>query len=84
MIIAICFLSVICHAQNQKIADSLQKIYKENTLSGEAKLELLRNLSFNEVSDLKTSLKYANELISLSKKENNYLYLHRGYLQKGN
>ncbi|WP_243739260.1 adenylate/guanylate cyclase domain-containing protein [Flavobacterium sp. 245] len=84
MIIAICFLSHFCHAQNQKIADSLEKIYKENKLSGIAKLELLRNLSFNEVSDLKTSLKYANELIQLSKKENNYLYLHRGYLQKGN
>ena len=30
------------------------------------------------------SLQYAEELIALSKSENNYLYLHRGYFQKGN
>lgn len=84
LVIAICFFSVFSSGQNQKTADSLKKIYKENKLSGEAKLELLRNLSFNEVSDLKLSLKYANELIRLSKTTNNYVYLHRGYLQKGN
>lgn len=83
-ILIICFLSILCHAQNQKTADSLEKVYKENKLSGEAKLELLRNLAFNEVRDLKLSLKYADELIRLSKAGNNYLYLHRGYLQKGN
>jgi hypothetical protein len=31
----------------------------------------------------KTSVLYANELIRLSEAENNYTYLHRGYLQKG-
>jgi len=84
LVILICFFSVFGFAQNQKVADSLKKIYKENKLTGEAKLELLRNLSFNEVNDLKLSLKYADELITLSKATNNYLYLHRGYLQKGN
>ncbi|WP_246074186.1 adenylate/guanylate cyclase domain-containing protein [Flavobacterium daemonense] len=84
LIAVVCFLPFFSEAQNQKVADSLKKIYMENKVSGEAKLELLRNLSFNEVSDLKTSLKYANELIRLSIKEKNYLYLHRGYLQKGN
>lgn len=83
-ILIICFLPSISSAQNQKTADSLEKIYKENKRSGNEKLELLRNLSFNEVSDLKLSLKYADELIRLSKSGNNYLYLHRGYLQKGN
>ncbi len=84
LVVTICFSSVIGIAQNQKAADSLQKIYKENKVTGDAKLELLRNLSFNEVNDLKLSLKYADELIALSKATNNYLYLHRGYLQKGN
>lgn len=70
--------------QDQKVADSLSIIYKENILSGNEKLELLRNLSFNELNDLELALKYADELIAISKLENNYLYLHRGYLQKGN
>lgn len=71
-------------AQEQKIADSLVKIYREGNLGNSEKLELLRNLAFNEVNNLDLSLKYAEELIRLSKSENNYLYLHRGYYQKGN
>ena len=76
------YLSVF--AQNQKVADSLVKIYQKNKLGNSEKLELLRNLSFNEVNNLELSLKYADELITLSKLEKNYLYLHRGYYQKGN
>jgi class 3 adenylate cyclase len=71
-------------AQNQKVADSLVKIYHKNRLVNSEKLELLRNLSFNEVNNLELSLKYADELIALSQLEKNYLYLHRGYYQKGN
>jgi len=72
--------------QEQKIADSLAKIYKENKLADTdtAKLRLLRNLSFNEVNDLKLALQYAEELIILSKKLGNNYYLHIGYFQKGN
>ena len=73
-----------CNAQDQKAADSLKVIYKQNKKSGVDKLELLRNLSFNEIHDIKLSLHYANELIRLSKIQKNYTYLHRGYLQKGN
>lgn len=71
-------------AQDQKLADSLAKIYKADTLRGVARLELLRNLSFNEVNDLQLALKYAGELISLAGKEGNEFYLHHGYFQKGN
>lgn len=72
-------------AQEQKIADSLAKIYKSNRfLSTPEKMELLRNLAFNEVTDNQLSIKYANELIALAAKENDYLYLHRGYFQKAN
>ncbi len=73
----------VVFGQNQKVADSLAKIYQEEKLQGTAKLELLRNLSFNELNDAELSLKYAEELIALSKEENNDLYLFRGYLQKG-
>jgi adenylate cyclase len=84
-------LAVLCcvfiqsiSAQDQKLADSLAVIYGENNLSDEERLELLRNLSFNEMRDLSLGLKYAEELISLSEKLGNDLYLSRGYLQKGN
>lgn len=70
--------------QDQKIADSLAKIYQQDTLQDTLKLELLRNLAFNEVKDLQKALRYAEELIILAEKQGNPLYLHRGYLQKGN
>lgn len=76
-------LSTMIMAQEQKIADSLKVIYKKGNLNKMDKLELLRNLSFNEINDLNLSLRYADELIALSKDENNYLYLYRGYFQKG-
>ncbi|WP_235832103.1 adenylate/guanylate cyclase domain-containing protein [Flavobacterium ranwuense] len=60
------------------------KIYQKGNIENFEKLELLRNLSFNEVNNLRLSLRYAEELITLSKLENNNLYLHRGYFQKGN
>lgn len=78
------FFHLSTFAQEQKVADSLVKIYQEGNLDNSEKLELLRNLSFNEVNNLKLSLRYAEELIALSKLENNYLYLYRGYSQKGN
>ncbi|MDB5263418.1 MAG: adenylate/guanylate cyclase protein [Adhaeribacter sp.] len=79
-----CLLPYYGFGQDQKQADSLTLIYKTETLQGTAKLELLRNLSFNEVNDLELALKYAEELISLSRQAQNHLYLHRGYMQKGN
>ncbi len=77
------FQNTICSAQDQRVADSLVKIYLEDKLKGSEKLELLRNLSFNEANNLDLSLKYANELISLSKLERNFLYQYRGYRLRG-
>lgn len=73
------------YGQDQKLADSLEKVYQNSTnLSDTARMELLRQLSFNEVKDLKLGLQYADELISLAKEKNNELYLFRGYQLKGN
>lgn len=80
----LCFIINTLSGQDQKVADSLVRIYQEDTLKETAKLELLRNLSFNEVNDLNLALKYAEELINLSRLQGNNLYLHRGYFQKGN
>lgn len=71
-------------AQDQRVADSLVSIYKRDTAVGQSKLELLRNLSFNEVNDLVLSLKYAEELIQLAIQANDNNYLFHGYYQKGN
>ena len=79
----LCIIQTIA-GQDQKVADSLAVIYKKDNLADTAKLELLRSLSFNELNDLKLALKYAEELITLSKRLDNNLYLYRGYLQKGN
>jgi adenylate cyclase len=83
-LILLLFQQIVVFAQDQKVADSLVKIYKTKKLSNSEKMELLRNLSFNESNNIALSLKYAEELIALSKAEKNYLYLYRGYSQKGN
>ncbi len=70
-------------AQEQKRADSLTYIYQQNTLTGIAKLELLSDLSFNELKDFKKGLQYADELISLSEQTGNDKYLRIGYFLKG-
>lgn len=78
------FFQQTSYAQEQKVADSLVKIYEKNKLSKLDKMELLRNLAFNETNNLALSLRYADELIAISKREKNYLYLYLGYSQKGN
>ena len=78
----ICITSTI--AQNQHDADSLYNIYIADTLTGDDRLELLVNLSFNEIKDTQLSLQFAEELIQLSEKNRNYTFLSRGYYQKGN
>jgi len=80
----LCLFNLNLFSQDQTIADSLAKIYHRGDTPDTAKLELLRNLSFNEVTDLKLALQYAEELVVLSRSLGNNLYLSRGYLQKGN
>lgn len=78
-----CFIVKHSLGQDQKVADSLSIIYEQDILKDTLKLELLRNLAFNEGRDLQKALRYAEELIKLSQEQNNYLYLYRGYLQQG-
>ena len=77
------FFSQVTIAQDQRIADSLSIIYQADTSKRKVKLELLRNLAFNEF-DSELSLQYAEELIKLASEENNNEYLFHGYYQKGN
>ncbi len=70
-------------AQEQKVADSLVRIYEQDTAKGTARLGLLLNLSFNEIGSYKQAIKYAEELISLSQQAGNDKYLSAGYSLKG-
>src|SRR6476661_2387781 len=87
IIISSCFLLsvIICNGQDPKIADSLTRIYEEkgNELPDTVRLELLRQLSFNETNDPNRALKYNHELIDLAGKMNNNTYLYYGYFQLG-
>ena len=80
----LCLILPAVYSQDQKVADSLTIIYNESMLNDMDRLELLSQLSFNEVKDLNLSLKYAEELINLSIKTGNNKFLHSGYFQKGN
>src|SRR3954469_22810979 len=78
-----CFIHNVS-GQDQKVADSLARIYKADTVKGIDRLALLRDLSFNEGNNFTLSLRYAEELINLSNQQGNNYYLSSGYLQKGN
>jgi signal transduction histidine kinase len=80
----LCLIFPAVYSQDQKVADSLTIIYNEGMLNDSDRLELLRQLSFNEIKDLNLSLKYAEELINLSMKTGDNKFLHSGYFQKGN
>lgn len=73
----------VSFAQDRNVADSLKVIYEEGNTTGVDELELLRNLSFNTANDIEESLKYANELIELSREREDYIYLYRGYSIRG-
>jgi adenylate cyclase len=79
----LCLNISFLNGQDQRVADSLSIIYQENRLEGVEKLELLRELSFNELNDIERSLVYIEEMIALSKSLNNQEFLYSGYLQKG-
>ena len=71
-------------AQDQRIADSLKIIYDQDILKDSLKLDLLRQLSFNELNDFDLAIKYSDELIRLSKLANDQEKLFHGYFASGN
>ncbi|OZV68478.1 adenylate/guanylate cyclase domain-containing protein [Winogradskyella aurantia] len=77
------FIIQTCPAQDQREADRLATIYEADTLSGQDKLELLKNLAFNEISDFDKKQAYAQELINLAERAQNIQYLYYGHYIKG-
>jgi len=80
----LCLMTSCAFAQEQAVADSLERVYFEKPHSDLEKLKLLNNLSFHEMKDLRKGLKYADELIRLSQLLKNDSYLRAGYFLKGN
>ncbi|WP_231955399.1 adenylate/guanylate cyclase domain-containing protein [Aquiflexum balticum] len=84
LFLAFFWLSIdLAFSQDQKVADSLAKIYQQGLLTDSEKLGLLEDLSFNEMKDLQQAIKYAEELISLSKQLNDPLSEQSGYFLIG-
>lgn len=79
-----CIVNQFVWSQDQRVADSLTIIYQTDKLEKVEKLELLKDLSFNELNDIELALKYADELIVLSKLAKENYYLFSGYYNKGN
>lgn len=79
-----CFFVNAVMAQDQRIADSLKIIYDQDTIKDAAKLELLRQLSFNELNDFDLALSYTEELIDLAKSAKDHKKLFHGYYASGN
>lgn len=83
-VIASCLLLASnTHGQDQRIADSLVRVYHQNALDDSAKSELLIDLSFNETRDLQKSLQYIDELLALAQKNGSDKYLRMAYFLKG-
>ncbi|XVJ67458.1 MAG: adenylate/guanylate cyclase domain-containing protein [Lacibacter sp.] len=71
-------------AQDQQVADSLAKIYREQNLADTAKLRVLTALAFYEARNIDLALQYAQEAITLATQLKDYISLHKGYFQTGN
>ena len=46
-----CFVTYTAVGQDQKVADSLKRIYQKDSLQDSLKLRLLKDLAFNETND---------------------------------
>jgi class 3 adenylate cyclase len=79
-----CFVTYTAVGQDQKVADSLKRIYQKDSLQDSLKLRLLKDLAFNETNDYKLAVKYSEELIKLAEQKNDNVYLYSGYFLKGN
>ena len=76
------FGSNIC-AQDQREADSLIYVIENTKVPDSAKFEILRRIAFQSTRPGEMA-KYAEQLIELATKHSDYVWLHRGHLQKGN
>jgi adenylate cyclase len=70
-------------AQNQPLADSLERIYTEGKYEKNNELKILYQLAVNH-TDTEKKLSYSEELIDKAKKADSTNYLFSAYFVKGN
>ena len=83
LLLGLFFVSFNIFSQNQRIADSLLLLYENGQFETVEELEILHDIAFNSTKP-KERLNYSNKLIELSKGDSNFIWLHRGYQQRGN
>lgn len=83
LICAFIFSSTEIQAQNQAVADSLEKVYTSKDLNSSDKLILLKQIA-EEQLEIEKKIRYSDELIKLSKKLDSTTFMFSGHLQKGN
>ena len=88
------FIGLLCicsfqfnFAQDQRLANELKLVLKADTVFGAEKLDLLKNLAFNEINDFDEKQRYAQSLINLANnhKDADYFnkFLYYGHYIKG-
>ncbi len=78
------FTSNFIFSQDQRVADSLIPVYEDGNFNDTMKLELLRDIAFNQIKDFKVKLQYSQILVEEAEKSGDSFYLYHGYLQTGN
>lgn len=78
------FIPHLIFSQDQRVADSLIPVYEDGNFNDSIKLEILREIAFNQIEDFKLKLEYSQILIEEAEKSANSFYLYHGYLQTGN
>lgn len=81
--ISLFFVFFNLFSQDQKLADSLILIYNSSGIDVTNRYELIHDIAFN-CTNPNIKLGYANRLIDLTKGDSLYLWMHRGYFQRGN
>ncbi|MBV1923254.1 MAG: tetratricopeptide repeat protein [Flavobacteriaceae bacterium] len=78
-----CLFGSALHSQNQKISDSLIKIYQNGEYEEKDELDILKEITDTETNTEKL-LTYSLQLIVAAKTVDSARYEYLGYLQKGN
>jgi class 3 adenylate cyclase len=76
-------LCTTVYTQNQQLADSLEMVYNQGGFEEKDRLEILKNLAFNQQNP-EVSLRYSEELLKRAQKIDSTDYILAGWLQQGN
>jgi class 3 adenylate cyclase len=76
-------LSITTLAQNQPLADSLERVYTEGKFDKLAELKILYELAVNH-NDTEKKLSFSEELIKKAKAADSANYIFSGYFVRGN